>query len=88
MTDTGFPYLELGSAVPDFDEAVILINGHEEETIRIECTGARELAERLVWLVNNFHTILTKPADGRPAPLPAGVMHSTMPIDKPAGVKP
>lgn len=62
MTATEFPYLELGSAVPDFDEAVILINGHEEETITIECTGARELAERLVWLVNNFHDILTKPA--------------------------
>lgn len=62
MTVTGFPYLELGPADPDFDEAVILINGHEEETITIECTGARELAERLVWLVNHFHNILTKPA--------------------------
>lgn len=62
MTDGTFPYLQLGEADPDFDEAVILINGHEEETITIECAGARELAERLVWLVNNFHTILTKPA--------------------------
>jgi hypothetical protein len=65
MTVTGatFPYLELGPDVSDFDEAVILINGHEEETIIIECPGARELAERLVWLVNNFHTTLTKPRD-------------------------
>lgn len=62
-TTTGFPYLELGPAVPDFDEAVIFINGHDEETITIDCTGARELAERLVWLVNNFHTILAKPRD-------------------------
>ena len=68
MTDgtATFPYLELGPADPDFDEAVIHINGNEEETITIECTGARELAERLVWLVNNFHTILTKPVGGQP----------------------
>jgi hypothetical protein len=59
MTDATFPYLELGPADPDFDEAVILVNGNEEETITIECIGARELAERLVWLVNNFHKILT-----------------------------
>jgi hypothetical protein len=62
MTVNGFPYLELADEVPNFDEAVILVNGHEEETITIECVGAREFAERLVWLVNNFHTILTKPA--------------------------
>jgi hypothetical protein len=59
MTAATFPYLELADAVPDFDEAVILINGHEEETITIECVGAREFAEGLVWLVNNFHNILT-----------------------------
>jgi hypothetical protein len=66
MTSSEFPYLELGPDIADFDEAVIFINGHEEETITIECTGARELAERLIWLVNNFHTILTKSAAAQP----------------------
>jgi hypothetical protein len=73
MSEAEFPYLELGPAVPDFDEAVILINGHEEETITIECPGARELAERLIWLVNNFHTILTKPAERTPVETAAAV---------------
>lgn len=53
---TGFstlPYLEIGEACSPFDEAVILIDGHEEETIRIECEGALELAERIVALVNS-----------------------------------
>lgn len=36
-----------------FDEAVILIDGHEEETITIECTGAGELAARLVTIANS-----------------------------------
>lgn len=35
-----------------FDEAVILIEGHEEETITVECTNAGELAARLVAIVN------------------------------------
>ncbi len=71
MSSTEFPYLELGPAHPDFDEAVIFINGREEETITIECDGAREFAERLVWLVNNFHKILTEPS---PADVPAGAI--------------
>lgn len=36
----------------EFDEAVIVIDDHEEETITIECTGAGDLAARLVAIVN------------------------------------
>lgn len=46
------PQLELGDADSPFDEAVIWIDGHEEETIRIECDGALELADRLIRYVN------------------------------------
>jgi len=46
------PHLELGDACSPFDEAVILINGREEDTIRIECNGAAELADRLIAYVN------------------------------------
>lgn len=48
------PRLELDISDMDspFDEAVLLINGHEEETIRIECNGSDELAERLMRYVN------------------------------------
>lgn len=42
-----------------FDEAVILIAGHEEETITIECAEAAELAARLVTIVNG-HADATK----------------------------
>jgi hypothetical protein len=53
MTDfPTLPQLELGDAKSPFDEAVIIINGHEEETIRIECAGALELADRLIRYVN------------------------------------
>ena len=51
---TALPQLELGDARSPFDEAVILIDGREEETITIECTGARELAGRLVELFNTW----------------------------------
>jgi hypothetical protein len=54
---TALPYLELGECDSPFDEAVILIDGREEETIRIECAGAREFAERLVALVNGQREI-------------------------------
>jgi hypothetical protein len=49
---TALPRLELSEHVSDFDEAVIVIDGREEETITIECPGSRQLAEKLVALVN------------------------------------
>jgi hypothetical protein len=55
---TALPQLEIGDADPRFDEAVILINGHEEETIRIECDGALELADRLIRFVNSQEQII------------------------------
>jgi hypothetical protein len=53
------PRLELDPTPSDFDEAVILIDGHEEETIRFECTGAAELAARLAAIANG-HAETTK----------------------------
>lgn len=47
-----FPRLELAAPDPDFDEAVIIINRHEEETITVSCPNARDLAEQIVNLVN------------------------------------
>ena len=55
---TALPRLEFGELDSPFDEALILVNGHEEETIRLECTGARELAVELVRLVNNRAAII------------------------------
>lgn len=52
MSGIVLPKLELGEPCSPFDEAVILINGHEEETIRIECAGALDLADRLIRYVN------------------------------------
>ena len=46
------PHLEIVRVGPVFDEAVICIDGHEEETITIECNGAAELAERIIFLVD------------------------------------
>ena len=46
------PKLEIGDVSSQFDEAVIWINGHEEETIRIECEGAGDLADKLIRYVN------------------------------------
>lgn len=47
------PQLELADPRSPFDEATIVIDGHEEETITIECPGADVLAARLIKLVNN-----------------------------------
>lgn len=66
------PRLEFGDADPRFDEAVILINGHEEETIRIECEGALELADRLIRLVNGARKAAAPPADEKQTPYLAG----------------
>jgi len=52
------PRLELGDAKSPFDEAVILIDGHEEETIRIECEHAAELADRLIRYVNSHEQVI------------------------------
>ena len=52
---TGFrslPRLELADHGSPFDEALILVEGREEETIRIECDGSGALAARLVAYVN------------------------------------
>jgi len=54
----GLPRLEIGDANSPFDEALILIDGHEEETIRIECDGAAELADRLIRFVNSHQQVL------------------------------
>lgn len=50
--ETALPRLEIGDADPRFDEAVILIEGREEETITLEREGALELADRLIRYVN------------------------------------
>jgi hypothetical protein len=52
------PLLELGETSSPFDEAVILIDGREEETIRIECEGAADLADKLIRLVNGHAQIV------------------------------
>ena len=52
------PRLELADLDSPFDEALILIDGREEETIRIEATGARALAAELVRLVNHRAAIV------------------------------
>jgi hypothetical protein len=54
---TALPRLELADHPSPFDEAVITIDGHEEETITIECPGARELAQRIVELVNGLRDL-------------------------------
>ncbi len=46
------PRLELATIDSPFDEAVIVIDGREEETICVDCPGARDLAARLVAAVN------------------------------------
>jgi hypothetical protein len=61
------PHLEIGDAQSPFDEAVIIINGHEEETIRIECEGALELADLLIRLVNEARSP-APPADEQQTP--------------------
>ena len=64
------PTLELAPDDSPFDEAVILINGREEETITIEYTGARELAAQLVRLVNAYREAY--PPDESQTPYEAG----------------
>jgi hypothetical protein len=49
---TTLPRLELVDLGSPFDEAVLLVDGHEEETIHIDCPGALQLAARLVAVVN------------------------------------
>lgn len=46
------PRLELAELDTPFDEALILIEGREEETIRLDCTGAAAIAAHLVLIVN------------------------------------
>lgn len=55
---TPLPQLEIGDVSSVFDEAVIWINGHEEETIRIECERAGDLADRLIRYVNAHEQVL------------------------------
>jgi len=59
------PRLELLAVDSPFDEAVIMIDGHEEETIRVECEGAIEFAMLLVRLVNEARAAAAPPDDGQ-----------------------
>lgn len=43
--------------VCQFDEAVLTINGNEDETIVIACVGAMDLADRLIRYVNAHEQI-------------------------------
>jgi hypothetical protein len=56
---SALPQLEIGEVRSQFDEAVVWINGHEEETIRIECERAGDLADRLIRYVN-AHELVVK----------------------------
>jgi hypothetical protein len=49
---TTLPRLELNPPHPDFDEAVIVIDGRDEDTITVACDGSRALALAIVRLVN------------------------------------
>jgi len=67
------PRLEIGDANSPFDEAVIWIEGREEETIRIECEGAGRLAALLVRLVNEYRRDCgLQPPDQAQSPYRAG----------------
>lgn len=55
---TTLPQLEIGDVSSQFDEAVIWIDGREEETIRIECAGAGDLADRLIRYVNAHEQVM------------------------------
>lgn len=52
------PRLDISDRRSPFDEAVLTIDGHEEETIVIECAGAIEIAERLARFVNHHREIV------------------------------
>ncbi|MGY3393402.1 hypothetical protein ACVWW6_005993 [Bradyrhizobium sp. USDA 3311] len=56
---TALPHLELSDHRSPFDEAVLIVDGHEEETITIECSNARGLAQELIRYVNNQERVLT-----------------------------
>ncbi len=63
------PRLDIVETMSPFDEAVITIDGHEEDTITIECEGARELAEKIVHLVNSVRQLQgAPPADETQSP--------------------
>jgi hypothetical protein len=49
---TALPRLELADAVSGLDEAVITINGREEDQIIVSCEGSLDLADRLIRYVN------------------------------------
>lgn len=52
------PCLELADQQPPFDEAVLVIDGHEEETVTIACPGALDLADRLIRYVNAHDQVI------------------------------
>lgn len=56
---TPLPRLELADHRSPFDEAVITIDGREEETITIECEGALDLADQLIRYVNARQDVIT-----------------------------
>lgn len=63
------PHLEISDRVSPFDEATIMIDGREEETIIIECPNAMELAEKIVHLVNSVRELQgAPPADEAQTP--------------------
>jgi hypothetical protein len=64
------PRLDLAAAhFSPFDEAMIVIDGREEETITIECPNAAYLAERIVGLVNAARRLQgAPPSDETQAP--------------------
>lgn len=42
-----------------FDEAVLIVDGREEETITISCEGSLKIAHELIRYVNNQERVLT-----------------------------
>lgn len=71
------PLLVLALDESPFDEAVILVNGHEEETITVQCTASRELAAVIVELFNAYRRRYQpdepqKPYEAGPATVAAG----------------
>lgn len=59
MTEAAvLPHLALAPIDSPFDEAVIEIGGREEETIRVDCPGAREFAARLIAIANGHAAML------------------------------
>lgn len=54
------PQVELSNThVSDFDEAMLIVGGREEETITIACEGSLEIADELIRWVNNQDRVLT-----------------------------